>query len=118
LLASDLAIDVSGEAAGGIELAVEMNVLEAGAGEISVGAVCSEGCEGFVPLTDAFNAAAGTGWRRLRISLVCFQDAGADLAAVTAPFAVRTDGPLTLAISDVRLVQDADGARDCGVVDE
>lgn len=115
-IATDLAIDISREAAGGIELAVEMNVSSAGAGEVSIGMVCGEGCGGFVPATDAVNAAAGTGWRRLRVSLSCFKDAGADMAAVTSPFAIRSDGPLTVAVSDVRLVKGAD-AEACGIVD-
>lgn len=53
---------------------------------------------------------AGTGWRVLRVPLKCFRDKGADVTAVSSPFALAATAPFTLAISDLRLATDPAGA--------
>lgn len=52
----------------------------------------------------------GNGWRTLRVPLKCFRDKGADVTAVSSPFALTATAPLTLAISDLRLATDPAGA--------
>lgn len=46
----------------------------------------------------------GTGRRILKVPLKCMRANGADMAAVTRPWAISSNGPLTLSISDIRLV--------------
>lgn len=50
-------------------------------------------------------------WTDVRISLSCFSDI--DLSSITAPVYIETSGPGELAISEARLVEDADAAETC-----
>jgi beta-glucosidase len=47
-----------------------------------------------------------SGWQVLRVPLKCFRDKGADMAAVTEPFALTAAAPFTFAIADLRLATD------------
>jgi beta-glucosidase len=49
-------------------------------------------------------------WRRLTVPLRCFAGAGVDLSKVEGPFAVETDGALTLSFSDVRFLRTSRGS--------
>ncbi|MEZ4416140.1 MAG: exo 1,3/1,4-beta-D-glucan glucohydrolase [Gemmatimonadota bacterium] len=55
-------------------------------------------------------------WATLRLRLACLEDAGVDLQQVTVPWALETTGPLALAFSDVRLVDEDDGLAECPAV--
>ena len=61
-----------------------------------------------VDVTGAIDSSPG--WHVLRLPLQCFKDQGADVGAVTRPFAVTASAPLVLDISDLRLATDPAGA--------
>ncbi|PAX06747.1 glycoside hydrolase family 3 protein [Sphingomonas lenta] len=54
--------------------------------------------------------AAGSGWRTVRVPLKCFRDAGTDVAKVDSPIAITATGPFSVAIADLRLATDPEGA--------
>ena len=47
------------------------------------------------------------------LRLSCFADVAVDLAHVTTPFLIATDGELTLRFADVRLESAAEGEVPC-----
>jgi beta-glucosidase len=47
------------------------------------------------------------------IRLGCFVDVGIDLAHVTTPFLIATDGDFAFRFADVRLESAAEGYADC-----
>jgi beta-glucosidase len=56
-------------------------------------------------------AAAPTGeWRRLKIRLACFREAGANVASVSEPFRLSAAAPLVVSLETVRLTTDPAGA--------
>ena len=60
--------------------------------------------------TRALNSAPKGGWATLSVPLTCFAHARG-ISSVAAPFALRTDGRLTIALADIRLVHAA--VRQC-----
>lgn len=52
----------------------------------------------------------GGGWKTVRVPLKCFREHGADMAKVTAPFALSATGPFAVAVADIRLATDPAGA--------
>jgi beta-glucosidase len=60
-------------------------------------------------VTRIFRNAQPGNWRTLSIPLSCFTAAGADLAQIVVPFAVKTSGAFGLTISEVRLAQGTAG---------
>lgn len=120
VLSSDESIDLSRETTGQLELSFAFNVTKLD-GDLRVGVLCGgrdENCAGFLTLSEQLNAQAGAGWGRMRISLACFADEGADMSRLSAPFAIDTAGSAEIAVADIRLVQDANGAKDCGVIEQ
>lgn len=64
--------------------------------------------DGRLNVTEATDRSPG--WHVLRVPLKCFRDHGAAMAAVTTPFAITADAPLSVSIADVRLATDPAGA--------
>lgn len=58
--------------------------------------------KGSVDISSQLNA--GASWRVLKVPLKCLRANGADMSAVSKPWAVTSAGPLTLSVSDLRLV--------------
>ncbi len=52
-------------------------------------------------------------WREVRLSLACFADLGADLGALGTGLIIRSDGPASIGLSDIRLEPDIDATRTC-----
>ena len=77
---------------------------------VSIGMACEgEDCRSSRELSPAD---LGNGdWTDVRISLSCFSDI--DLTSIIAPIYVEASGPGELAISEARLVEDADAAETC-----
>ncbi|WP_207764604.1 glycoside hydrolase family 3 protein [Hyphococcus luteus] len=116
-LASGEAIDLSRETVGQLELSFAFRAEMFGEGAMDIGVLCGEGCAGMIDLGDVLREGEGAGWRRMRVTLACFADAGADMSRLSAPFAIETHGAARIAIADVHLVQDANGVKDCGLVE-
>jgi hypothetical protein len=49
----------------------------------------------------------------LKVPLVCFARAGADLGHVSTPFALEASGKLTLTVANIRLESGTDGVTAC-----
>lgn len=112
--------DLSRETGGQLELSFAFKADAIGDSRLGLGVLCGEGedCSGMIEVTGALKKSEGAGWRRMRITLSCFADAGADMSKITAPLALESSGAATVAVAGVRLVQDANGTQDCGSVED
>lgn len=113
LVAAAEALDLRREANADLELAMTLRVIGALPDGTEVGMLCAGAgpCAGWLSAARAL--AAASDWTELRVSLSCFEAAGARMDAITAGFALRANGPLRVDIADLRLAQDADGRETC-----
>ncbi|WP_162252136.1 glycoside hydrolase family 3 protein [Caulobacter sp. Root487D2Y] len=104
-LAADKAFDLSFQTNAEIDLLIDYRVdakptapvtLSIGAGKLDV--------------TPVLEASPVGEWKSLKVSLKCFQAAGTDVTAVTAPFALSTAGKLVVTLQGVKLTTDPAGA--------
>jgi|HigsolmetaAR203D_1030402.scaffolds.fasta_scaffold00277_16 beta-glucosidase len=96
-------LDLQREANGQLSLAFAYRVDAPPSKDVVLAVECGANCRGTFALTDHLRAAPVGEWRQLKVLLQCFQKTGAEMHNVTAPFAVSTDGTLTLGVSNVRL---------------
>jgi beta-glucosidase len=108
-------IDLQREANGQLSLAFDYKAnLPATANvALSIGCAGDAGCQGIVPITHDLLATAAGEWGHLKIPLVCFARAGADLGHISTPFALEASGPLTLAVANIHLESGTDGVTSC-----
>jgi beta-glucosidase len=66
---------------------------------------CGAAAEPMLDVTREVAAAPVGSWETLAFPLSCFANAGADLSAVEAPFAIATYGSFAVTISDIRYVR-------------
>jgi len=59
--------------------------------------------QGLVDITSILAAAPRGEWRQMKVRLSCLRDAGADMSAVSQPFVLTAEGPLSLAVESIRL---------------
>eukprot|EP00903_Cladosiphon_okamuranus_P003301 g3299.t1 len=108
VIASSDPVDFTRESNGAMELTFFAQSLE-GDQTINVGMGCaSDGCDRFLPVT------LSSEWSEVRLSLSCFADAGADMAAINRVFLVEAGAGQTIALSDIQLSEDEDAAANCG----
>jgi beta-glucosidase len=74
---------------------------------------CGESCGAAVPIEEQLRAAPAGEWRSFKILLQCFQQHGADMRRITAPFALTTNGALSMGIANVRLETGLTEAQAC-----
>ncbi len=74
---------------------------------------CGPGCRGGVPITREVAATAPGQWGHLKMPLVCFARAGADMSHITTPFALETSGKQALTIANIHLESGTDGVASC-----
>jgi beta-glucosidase len=113
-LQSETPIDLQREANGQLSLAFDYRVDAPPTAPVTLSIECGSDCRGEIPLDAQLKQASGSEWRRLKVPLHCFQNKGADLRNVTAPFALTTAGKLALGVANVRLdtgLQDAVGCN-------
>lgn len=96
-------IDIAREANGELSLVLEYRLDAAPAGPVTVAMGCGAGCGARVPVTPALAAAPIGEWRTLAIPLRCFARGGAEMGRIETPLAITSEGPLRLALSDVRI---------------
>lgn len=106
-------IDLQREANGQLSLTFDYRVDVAPTAPVTLGIECGTGCRGDLPIDAALKQAGGNEWRRFKVPLHCFQNKGADLRNVTAPFALTTAGRLELGIANVRLESGLNDATGC-----
>ena len=112
LLAAVTGVDLSREVNGAMALAFDVRVDEAPTAPVTLFVASGEGGAALDVTELLAGAPAGT-WTTLRIDLGCLREAGLDPTDVTLPWGLATDGRLTLAFSDVRLVDGSEGAAVC-----
>jgi beta-glucosidase len=101
-------VDIARETNGDVMLLVTLRVWDA-PDAVRIGAI-GPGSEGFaavtLPVTEAYV--------RYGLPLKCLRDAGADVASLTRPFVLETQGKSDYAIAEVRLGSDAEQVLPCG----
>jgi beta-glucosidase len=112
-LRADEAIDLTREANGGIALVFDVLVEEPPTSSVMLGMICGDECGSRVDVTDFLAGSPVGEWQTVTIRLSCFADVGIDLAHVTTPFLLATDGELALRFADVRLESAAEGEVPC-----
>ena len=113
---SGRASDLRQRAAQGAALDIRYRIEQAPQHAVTLGLQCAEASCGtrtgaMLDVTRVFKGARTGEWRHLSVPLSCFVAAGADLAAVVAPFALETSGQLELSIAQISLASDAKGRR-------
>ncbi|MEL7446344.1 MAG: exo 1,3/1,4-beta-D-glucan glucohydrolase [Pseudomonadota bacterium] len=73
------------------------------------------GCEDDSTCGDGLGVtASGDDWQEVRLSLSCFAELGADMSALSTGLIIRSEGPASIGLSDIRLASDTDATRTCG----
>jgi beta-glucosidase len=106
-------VDLQREANGQLSLALDYQVRVPLNANVAVMIDCGAGCRGSVPIAHDLPVIAPGQWGHLKIPLVCFARAGADLSRVTTPFALETSGPLALSVANIHLESGTDGVMSC-----
>jgi beta-glucosidase len=112
-LVGSSAIDLQREANGQLSLAFDYKVTSPLAANVALRVDCGADCRGIVPVTHELAATPPGQWGHLKIPLVCFARAGADLGHISTPFALEASGPLTLAVANIHLESGTDGVTSC-----
>jgi beta-glucosidase len=110
------ALDLSRETTGQLSLVVEYRLDTAPTRPVTLQMVCGiELCAAPVPIGGELRAAPLGVWRTLTIPLGCFARAPAfDPKHVEEPLEIRTEGRLSLAISDIRIASATVPQNRCG----
>ncbi|WP_324699161.1 glycoside hydrolase family 3 protein [Novosphingobium sp. RL4] len=95
-------LDLSRESNGEISLVVQYRLGDRPATPVSIG-VESGGKTISVPVGATLAKTAPGEWGSFAIPLQCFASRGADMHALTAPLVLSATGPLSIAVSDVKL---------------
>jgi beta-glucosidase len=106
-------IDLQREANGQLSLAFDYKASSPPTADVTLRMDCGAGCRGIVPIAHELTATAPGQWGHLKIPLVCFARAGADMSHVTTPFALETSGKLALTIANIHLETGTDGVAPC-----
>lgn len=106
-------IDLQREANGQLSLAFSYRVDTPPSGPVELRIECGEQCAGRFALDERLRQAPAGNWQDIKILLQCFQQTGADMRAVTTPFAISTAGALSLGIANVRLETGVSDALVC-----
>lgn len=112
-LTGSSAIDLQREANGQLSLALDYKTSSPITTDVTLRVDCGAGCRGIVPVTHELTATAPGQWGHLKVPLVCFARAGADLTHISTPFALETSGRLTLAVANIHLESGTDGVAPC-----
>jgi beta-glucosidase len=107
------AIDLQREANGQLSLAFDYKTSAPVTTSVALRIDCGAGCRSSIPVTHELAAIAPGQWGHLKVPLVCFARAGADLSRVTTPFALETSGQLTLTVANIHLESGTDGVASC-----
>ena len=96
-------LDLTRESNGELSMVVDIRVDRAASNAVDLGMVSGDGKALTVPITKMLAAGKPGDWQQVIVPLQCFAKRGIDMAHVTAPFVIATDGKLDLSISDVKI---------------
>jgi beta-glucosidase len=112
-LSASSPIDLQREANGQLSLAFDYKAASPVTANVNLQVDCGAGCRGTLPVAHALAATPAGQWGHLKVPLVCFARAGADLGHVSTPFALEASGKLTLTVANIRLESGTDGVIAC-----
>jgi len=96
-------LDLTRESNGELSLVIDVRVDRPASAPVALGMVSTNGTTVTVPITKTLATAKVGDWQQVIVPLQCFAKRGIDMAQVTAPFVIATDGKLGLSISDVKI---------------
>ncbi|MGW8280154.1 glycoside hydrolase family 3 protein [Sphingomonas aurantiaca] len=96
-------LDLTRESNGELSLVVDVRVDRPATAPVALGMVSTDGKAVTVPITKTLATAKVGDWQQVIVPLQCFAKRGIDMAHVTAPFVIATDGTLGVSISDVKI---------------
>jgi len=99
LVLSGPTVDLALASDEGLALAMNYQVISAGATTVSLGMG-----SGAIDITSSINENNGRGWQRSLVKLSCFREQGASMESIDEPLRIAADGPLILQLSSVRVV--------------
>ena len=103
-------IDLKRQANGDLSVFMEYRVDAKPTGPVQLSVLCGPGCGGNLDVTEHLGAAKPGAMATLQVKLANFREHGADMGAVTHPFALTTNGAMSVTIKTLRLVTDPAGA--------
>ena len=107
-------LDLERETNGDVRLVMVVRVDAVPAdGEVTLGAGCSEGCTGELPIGDWLASLPRGEWVRTGAALKCLRAAGADTGRIDRPFVLRSGAGLELGLAEVSFSRDVDHELDC-----
>lgn len=112
-IAGDSPIDLQREANGQLSLALDYRVDAPVSAKVALRVGCGAGCGGSVAIDRALALAQTGQWTHLKVPLICFAQAGADLGHVTLPFAVESADHTAISVANIRLESGTDNVMAC-----
>lgn len=106
-------INLTRQSNGQMVLGLRYRLEQAPSSSVTLSMACGAHCAGPLPLTALLRRGPLGRWLQLRIPLVCFSQAGANMRRIDTPFAIRTAGRLSLAVADIGVQSDTTGAIAC-----
>ncbi len=107
-------LDLTRESNGELSLVVDVRVDRPATAPVALGMVSTDGKTVTVPITRMLATAKVGDWQQVIVPLQCFAKRGIDMAHVTAPFVIATDGTLGVSISDVKIDSAPVSMTKCG----
>ncbi len=102
-LQSHTALDLQRESNGDVMLLTTLRVEAAPSGEAWLSVGCGTGCTARVALTPTLTKLSTGQWTRVGVPLKCLAKTGADVSKLDRPWAIGTDGTMTISVSRVAL---------------
>ncbi|WP_250463730.1 glycoside hydrolase family 3 protein [Microbulbifer litoralis] len=68
---------------------------------------CADGCTGQLPLQEPLQSLPTGDWSQLTIDLQCFAEDGADFSRISNSLSLSSEGPLSLAVANIKYVPGA-----------
>lgn len=97
-------VDLQREANGQLSLVFDYRVDAAPSESVKLAMECKgAACRGELPIEEQLRKAPRGQWQHAKILLNCFEKAGANMRAISAPVTISTAGSLQLGIANVRL---------------
>jgi beta-glucosidase len=103
-------IDLTRQANGDLSLFLEYRVDTKPTAPVQLAIRCGENCVTNLDLTDQLNVGKVGEMRALKVKLMNFRGQGFDMAKITQPFVMTTNGKLAITIKTLRLIADPAGA--------
>ena len=108
-------LNLQRESNGDVNLVLTMRVDKVSAdNRVEIGLNCSgSSCQARLPFDAELVALKSRGWTRLAIPLKCFDQAGANMKSVVAPFVIDSHGPLQITLNKVEMTTASDELMKC-----